>query len=342
MTRSRLDAAGLIASGAMLLAVPAHADAIADFYKGKTVTIVAATGAGSAYGLHGRLLADALRRHMPGNPNIVMQFMPGGGGAKQANYMYNAAAKDGTWIGFPLKYIAVNQALGRKGLKYDAAKFGYVGSLGPINSAVVVMRKATPHQTFAALKSHEVIMGSTGKSSETYITPTLMNALLGTKFKVVSGYKGMKDITLAMERGEVAGRAGSWESLKSGDASWLKNDAVALVALSGLKRNWDLPKLPTLIELAGDPESKAILRFFGNGNAVGWLFATPPGAPADRLAALRKAFDATMADAKYKAAVKGRKLDLDPATGAEIDALVKDTLSVPPERMARIRKAMGM
>jgi tripartite-type tricarboxylate transporter receptor subunit TctC len=326
----------------VLVATPAFADAVSDFYGGRTITIVAATGAGSAYGLHGRLLADAMRKNLPGNPNIVMQFMPGGGGGKQANYMYNAAPKDGSWIGFPLKYIAVNQALGHTGLKYDAAKFGYVGSLGPINSAVAVMRQHTPHQTFAALKQHEVIMGSTGKSSETFITPTLMNSLLGTRIKVVSGYKGMKDISLAMERGEVHGRAGSWESLKSGQADWLKNDSIALIALSGLKRNWDLPELPTLIELAGDEEAKAVLRFFGAGNAVGWLFAVPPGVPAERLAALRKAFDATMADAAYQAQVKDRKLDLQPETGAEVAELVRGTLAVTPAALRRIRAAMGM
>jgi tripartite-type tricarboxylate transporter receptor subunit TctC len=152
----------------------------------------------------------------------------------------------------------------------------------------------------------------------------------------------MKDISLAMERGEVHGRAGSWESLKSGQADWLKNDSIALIALSGLKRNWDLPELPTLIELAEDEEAKAVLRFFGAGNAVGWLFAVPPGVPAERLAALRKAFDATMADAAYQAQVKDRKLDLQPETGAEVAELVKGTLAVTPAALKRIRAAMGM
>lgn len=327
---------GMVSAGA------ASADAVRDFYKGKTVTVVAATGAGSAYGLHGRLLSDAIRQYIPGNPNVVMQFMPGGGGAKQANYLYNVAPKDGTWIGFPLKYIAVNQMLGRKGLKYDAAKFGYLGSLGPINSAVAILKDKAPGTTMEAAMKTEIIMGSTGKSSETFITPTLMNNLLGTKFKIVTGYRGMKGISLAVERGEVHGRAGSWDSLKSGQAQWLESNRVSIIALSGLKRNWDLPQVPTLIELAKTPEQKEILTFFGAGNAVGWLFITPPDTPADRMAALRTAFDKTMADAAYRAKVKARKLDVQPMTGAEVRELIDKTLSATPETMKRIRAAMGV
>jgi len=328
--------------GYILSANSASADAVGDFYKGKTITVVAATGAGSAYGLHGRLLADAIRKFIPGNPNVVMQFMPGGGGSKQANYIYNVAPKDGTWIGFPLKYIAVNQMLGRKGLKYDAAKFRYLGSLGPINSAVAILKDKAPGTTMEAAMKTEIIMGSTGKSSETFITPTLMNNLLGTKFKIVTGYRGMKGISLAIERGEVHGRAGSWDSLKSGDAQWLSSNRVSIIALSGLERNWDLPNVPTLIELAKSPEQKEILTFFGAGNAVGWLFITPPGTPADRVAALRSAFDKTMADPAYRAKVKARNLDVQPKTGAEVRRLIDTTLSATPQTMKRIRAAMGV
>ncbi|CAN0479932.1 unnamed protein product, partial [Laminaria digitata] len=172
------------------LGLSVQAQSVADFYAGKTITISAATGAGSTYGVHGRLLAETMKKFIPGNPNVIMQFMPGGGGAKMANYMYNVAPRDGTHIGFPLKYIAVNQALGRQGLKYDAAKFNYIGSLGPINSVVAMLKDKSPISTFEEAKSKEAVMASTGKSSETFITPTLMNNLLGTKFKIVTGYRG--------------------------------------------------------------------------------------------------------------------------------------------------------
>lgn len=332
--------AGLAA--ATITAGPVQADPVADFYAGKTVTIVAATGAGSAYGLHGRLLADAIKKYIPGRPNVVMQFKPGGGGANMANYMYNAAPKDGTYIGFPLKYIAVNQALGRKGLKYDAAGFGYLGSLGPINSVVAVLKGNAPVATIEDALKTEVIMGATGKSSETFITPTLMNNLLGTRFKIVSGYPGMKGITLAMERGEVHGRAGSWDSMKSGQAHWLDGNRVSLIAISGLARNWDLRNVPTLIELAKSPAHNRVLTFFANGNAVGWLFITPPGVPQARFAALREAFDKTVNDAEYRAKVKARKLDLQPGTGDEVARLIRATLDVTPDQVAQIRAAMGL
>jgi len=328
--------------GVMFSASAASADATSDFYRGKTVTIVTATGAGSAYGIHGRLLSDAIRQYIPGKPNVVIQFMPGGGGAKQANYLYNVAPKDGTWIGFPLKYIAISQMLGRKGLKYDAAKFRYLGSLGPINSAVAILKDKAPATTIEAVMKTEIIMGATGKSSETYITPTLMNNLLGTKFKIVTGYRGMKGITLAVERGEVHGRAGSWDSLKAAQPHWLDSNRVSIIAISGMSRNWDLRNVPTLIELAKTPEQKEILTFFGAGNAVGWLFITPPNVPANRVAALRAAFDKTMGNAGYRAKVKARKLDLQPKTGAEVRRLIDKTLSATPETMKKIMAAMGM
>jgi tripartite-type tricarboxylate transporter receptor subunit TctC len=255
--------------------------------------------------------------------------------------MYNAAPKDGSWIGFPLKYIAVNQALGHTGLKYDAAKFGYVGSLGPINSAVAVMRKHTPHQTFAALKQHEVIMGSTGKSSETFITPTLMNNLLGTRFRIVSGYKGMAGISLAIERGEVHGRAGSWDSLKSANANWLSDRKIVIFAQSGLERADDLKDVPTLIDLARDANARQVLEFFGNGNAVGWLMIAPPRVPAPRLAAMRAAFDKTVADAKYRSDLAKKKLDISPRPGAYVEKLIVSTVSVAPHLVTRIKQAMG-
>lgn len=342
MKRLQTAAIAVLFSAYGVAATSAGAQTPAEFFAGKTITITAATGAGATYGVHGRLLAETMKKYIPGNPNIIMQFMPGGGGAKMANYMYNVAPRDGTHIGFPLKYIAVNQALGRSGLKYDAAKFGYLGSLGPINSVVALLKDKAPVDTLAGAKSREVIMASTGKSSETFITPTLMNNLLGTKFKVVTGYRGMKGVELAMAKGEAHGRAGSWDSLKAGQPEWISQKKVSLIALSGLARNWDLPDVPTLIELASKPEDKDTLRFFGNGNAVGWLFITPPEVPADRVAALREAFDKTMKDPAYVAAVSGRKLDLKPVSGEQVTKLINQTLAVTPEQLVRIRASMGL
>lgn len=342
MTHLRIVATTAALCVSVTVGGSAGGQSVAGFYTGKTITISAATGAGATYGVHGRLLAETMKKYIPGNPNIIMQFKPGGGGARMANYMYNVAPRDGTHIGFPLKYIAVNQALGRKGLKYDAAKFGYLGSLGPINSVVAILKDKSPVASVEDAKMTQAIMASTGKSSETFITPTLMNNLLGTKFKVVTGYRGMKGVELAMAKGEAHGRASAWDSLKAGQPEWLAQNKVALIALSGLARNWDLPNVPTLIELAAKPENKEVLRFFGNGNAVGWLFMTPPDVPADRFAALRMAFEKSMKDPAYQAAVAARRLGLNPVPGAKITSLINDTLAVTPAQLASIRAAMGM
>ncbi len=320
----------------------ARADAVADFYKGKTLTMMIGVGMGSTYGLHSRLFMDVFKTYLPGKPNVVLQSKPGGGGAKMANYLYNVAPKDGTYYGFPLKYIAVNQAFGRKGLKYDAAKFGYLGSLGPINSAVAILKAKAPTTTLEGVMKSEVIMGSTGKSSETFITPTLMKNLLGAKFKIVTGYRGMKGINLAIDRGEVHGRAGSWDSLKAGQPHWLDKNLVSIIAIRGLARNWDLRNVPTLLELAKTPEQRRVFQFFANGNAVGWLMMAPPGVPKARLAAMQKAFDATMNDAGYKTKIKARKLDIGPKNAAAVTRLINDTLAVSPQLLVKIKKAIGV
>lgn len=318
-----------------------RADSVADFYNGRQVTMLVGVGLGSSYGTHSRLFADALKKYLPGNPNIIVQSMPGAGSAKMVNYLYNVAPKDGTYFGFPFKYVAVNQALGVKGLKYDANKFSYIGSLGPINSTVTLWRATSPAKTLEEARKHTVIMGSSGKSSETYITPTLMNSLLGTKFKVVTGYKGAAPIQLAMERGEVHGIAASWDSLKAGKPGWLRDKKVVLIAQSGTERNWDLQDLPTLLDLAKTPEQKEILGFFARGNAVGWLMMLPPGVPQDRVAAMRKAFDAVMKDGKYLSEIKKRRMDIAPIPGTRVQRLIRETLAVPAATMKKIKAAMG-
>ena len=334
-------------SAAAMLAVvgtvsTARADDVADFYKGRTIAILIGVGLGGSYGTNAHLFSTVFKSKVPGQPNVIVQEMAGAGGAKMVNYLYNVAPKDGTVIALPLKYIAVNQALGLSGLKYDANKFNYIGSLGPINSVVAVWAATTPARAIQDAMTKQVIVGSTGKSSETFMTPTLMNNLLGTKFKIVLGYKGTAAIHIAMERGELHGVAASWESVKGEKPDWLRDKKVILLAQSGIKRTSDLPNLPTLIDLAGTPEQKEILKFVANGNAVGWMMMAPPRTPAERVAALRMAFDATVKDPAYVASMKARNLDVEPATGAEVQALIKDTLSESPAMIAKIKTAMGM
>lgn len=340
--RSMLLAVAFGAGSLATLTASAAADSVESFFKGKTITIQTGVGLGSSYGTHATLFANIFKTKIPGRPNVIVQAMPGAGGAKMVNHLYNAAPKDGTMIGFPLKYIAVNQALGTTGLRYNAAKFNYIGSLGPINSVVALWTATTPVKTLEDALKKEAIVGSSGRSSETFITPTLMNNLLGAKFKIVTGYTGTAPIHVAMEQGELHGVAASWDSVKGEKPDWLREKKVIMIAQSGTKRNWDLPNLPTLIDLAKTDEQKQILTFFANGNAVGWLMMLPPDVPADRVVALRAAFDATMKDAGYQSDVKSRNLDVDPMTGAEVETLIKETLSLSPAIMTKVKAAMGI
>jgi len=342
MFNSKIVIAGFVASIACLAAAPGWAQSAAEFFKGRNVTITTATGAGSGYGVYARVIAKHLKRHIPGNPNVIVQFMPGAGGAKLLNYLYNVAPKDGTYIGFPLKFLAINTRIGRKGLKYDPTKFGYLGSLGPINSVIAVWKATSPATTFSEMKSAQVIMGSTGKSSGTYITPTIMNSLLGTKFKVITGYRGMAPIEMAMEKGEVHGRAGSWDAIKSARSHWLKGDKISVVAQTGVERNFDLPDTPTLIELAKTQDAKDVIGFFANADSVGWLLITPPGVPGSRLAALQKALADTMADKAFIAEAKSRAFHVAAKSADGVKKMIDDTIGTSPALMAKIKAAMGV
>ena len=326
--------------GAML-SVPANTDAAGDFYRGKSLEIFLAGGSKGSYGIHTRLLSKYLPKYIPGSPKIVVTPMPGAGGAKAANYLYNVAPKDGTAIATLLKYIVVNQVINRKGVRYEALKYGWIVSTGPINSVVAFWHTA-PAKTLEEAKKVQVVVGSTGRSSETFISPTLMNQLLGTKFKIVTGYKGLGKVHLALERGEVDGRVASWESIIAGKPHWLKENKVRILAQTGLEKNADLPHVPRLIDLASNPKDRALLEFFGSGSTLGRIYVAPPGVPSDRLATLRTAFEKVLSDTTYLAEAKKRNLQVAPKKWREVIELVKKTLNASPDSVKRAKAVFGI
>lgn len=328
----------LASAFACAMATSASADAMSDYYKGKTITLYGAAGGGGSYGVYNRVIADHLGRHMPGNPSVVAQFMPGAGGAKCANFTYNAAAKDGTVIAMLLKYVAVQQAIGRKSVKYDVNKFNWLISMEPVNS-VVALWHTSPATTLEGLKQTQVVMGSTGKSSETYIAPTLMNAFIGTKIKVVTGYKGTGAIHLAMESGEIHGRAASFSSLSGTRPHWLKERKVKLLAHSGLYPDQDFPDVPPLWKVA-PASAQDVFEFVGSGSTLGRIIVAPPGVPAERVAALRKALEAMAKDPQFLADAAKRKMGVQPRSAAEVEALVKKTINAPADLVARVKTVM--
>lgn len=337
MTRKSGLVAILVAG--VTMASPAAADPVAEFYTGKTITLIGSAGAAGSYGIWGRVIVENLSKFLPGKPTIIFQAMPGAGGAKAANYLYNAAPKDGSVIGLLLKYVAVEQAIGRPSVKYDVRNFNWLLSTGPINSVVAIWHTA-PATTLDGLRQTEVIMGSSGKSSETYITPMLMNRFLGTKFKVVTGYKGTGDIHVAMEQGELHGRAAAWEGLRSGLQRWMDNKQVVLLAQSGLFKNSDLPDVPRLVDLAPNDEARAVFEFVGAASTLGRVFIAPPGVPAPRVAALRTAFEAMVKDPQFIDHTKRSKLDYEPRLAPEVEALVKRMVDAPPDVVEKTKDAI--
>ena len=226
------------------------ANTSAQFYKGKKIELFLAGGSKGSYNRHSRVLQKFLTKHIAGNPEISITPMPGAGGIKAANYLFNAAARDGTAIGTLLKTIAINEAIGRRGVKYKTAKFGWIVSSGPVDSVLALWTATSPAKTLNEVFKKQVILGSTGKGSATFIEPTIMNAMIGTKFKIITGYKGLGKVHLAVERGEVQGRFASWESLKCCKKKWLSEKKVVVLMQSGLVRNKDLANVPRVIEFA--------------------------------------------------------------------------------------------
>ncbi len=289
----------------------AKADAVADFYRDKQVRIVIAAGPGGGHSKYSQFMAIFLKKHMPGNPSFVVQHMGGAGGTKAANYLYNRAAQDGTAIGILLSDTPLASRLRTTGVKYVANKLQFLGGADEPRSAFVAFKNAGV-KTLLDVRNTEVIMGSTGKGSQTFILPTLANAMLGTKFRVITGYRGMGGVYLAMDRGEVQGFQASWSSVPLLRADWIKQDRIVVLAANAVDPLPDLPDVPLLKDLVKDPRDKQIAELLGGNAIIGRAWLAPPGVPADRLAALRSAFANVFKDPEAAAAAKKRKMEWHP------------------------------
>ena len=321
----------------MGFAVPASADDISDFYTGKTLTVMVPSGIGASLGLYGRLVTEFIGEHVPGKPNVIIQERPGGGGTLGAAFAYNAAPKDGTFIAEVLAPSVLVPVL--RASKFDPTKFQWLGSLTP-RPAVVSVWHTSPVKTVEDAKKHEAIMGSTGVGSSTYIIPTMMNALLGTKFKVVKGYKGGGPVNKAMEAGEVQGRMQYWSGWTAGKPAWLRDKLINhLVKYGGVIP--ELPDVPQLIDLVEGKEAKSMVSFLEAEGKIGMGFWVAPGVPADRVAALRTAFEAMMADPKFIEAAKKRNAPVELVKHAELQKIVEEAYSIPKETVDKMKNILG-
>ena len=286
----------------------AIADDIAKFYKDKQVSIVVAARAGGGHHKYSLFIARYMKKHMPGNPTFITQNMGGAGGTKAANYLYNRAAKDGTAIGILLSDTPFASRMRTTGVKYVANKFHYLGGVDKPQGAFVVLKRSGI-KTMEDAKRKSVVFASTGKGSQTYILPKLSNAMIGTKFKIVTGYRGMAGVYKALDGKEADGFQSGWSSVKLIRPHWLADGRVVVLAANSLSPLKDAPNAPTFRDLVKNPLERKIVEHVSNNDTVGRAWLAPPGIPAARLKALRTAFKNMAEDPEAIAAAKKRKMD---------------------------------
>jgi tripartite-type tricarboxylate transporter receptor subunit TctC len=324
------------ATAALSLCAPqASAQSVADFYKGKTIQIVVGFGAGGGYDLYARALGRHLGKHVPGNPNVVVQNMEGASSIRAANYVYGGSPPDGTVIAAVNQNAAMYQVLGGASAKFEAAKLQWLGSMANSNGTLYTWH-TSGIKTLEDAKRREVLVGAVGVQSDSVIFPNLINEFLGTKFKPITGYGGTTQIHLAMERGEVMGRGGStWASLQTANASWLKENKINILIQIGFSKEPDLPHVPLLLDLVKGEEAVGVVRVVTLPTAIGYGHWLSPQVPKDRIAALRVAYAAVLKDPEFvKEAAKAR-MSIRAQNGAELEALVRKVTATPKAVLAR-------
>jgi tripartite-type tricarboxylate transporter receptor subunit TctC len=305
---------------------PAQSDPVAAFYKGKTVNAYIGVGVGGEYDLQARLVAKYLGRHIPGNPNVVPQNMTGASGLKMLNFLYNQAPRDGTAIGMIQNGFPAAQAIGRAGIQFDANRLQWLGTIAPVVETMAVWHTADVRSIDDARKK-EIVVGATARGGITFTYPALMNELLGTKFKIVTGYSGGNEINIAMERGEVHGRNNSWSSWKVTKRPWLKEKKLFVIAQAGAKaKDLDAPAIEDLVKTGADRQLVGLIM---SGAALGRPMTTTPGVPEARLRALRAAFLAVMTDPDFVAETAKLNIEVDPVSGEAMQKIVAGVLATP-------------
>jgi tripartite-type tricarboxylate transporter receptor subunit TctC len=336
--RLSLPASFVAVLSATIFSAEASAQTPEQFYAGKTIDFVIGYPPGGSNDTFGRLLARHLGKHIPGKPAIVPKNQPGAGSFLAVNTIFNVSPKDGTVVGIGAPTIPLDEKLGTQGVRFKTAELNWIGRIDSLVN-IVFLWKTSPVKTFADAQKLESTLSGTGVGSTVSIYPTVMNNVLGTKFKLVMGYKGSNEAMLAVERGEVEGHSTSWTALKVAHPDWLRDASVAILVQFALKRHAELPDVPTAVELARNEEERAILSAIMNATEVGTAFFTTPGVPADRLTALRRAFDDTMKDPELLADAQRINVGVSPLAGEDLQRLVADVSELPPALLDKVRAA---
>jgi tripartite-type tricarboxylate transporter receptor subunit TctC len=328
----------LIAAFVAVTAVPASAQGVADFYKGRTLSIVMGTGPGGSFDLYGRTIAEHWSRHIPGNPTVIVEYMPGAGGVTAGNYIYGTGPQDGSKVllSHPLPLI---EKLEPKGVRYESAKFRWLGTYDSI-AQVLALWHTAPARTLDDLKTKDMIVGSFSKTHLTYQWAMLAKTTLGARYKVITGYPSGNELNLAMERGEIHGWVSAWANLAGTRPDWLRDKKLNIPVQFTVERLRDLPDVPTLIEVS-PADKKDVVEFISAGTPFSRALAAGPGVPMDRVDALRKSFEALMTDKAFLADAAKRKLDIDPRNAAQAHAMLDKIVNASPDLIARVKKAIG-
>jgi tripartite-type tricarboxylate transporter receptor subunit TctC len=331
--------AAAVVVAALMLPAPARAQSVAEFYRGKQVQMLIGYSAGAGYDLYARVLARHLGKHIPGNPTVVPQNMPGAGSLKLANFLYSQAPKDGLVVGMVSRGMATEPLFGDA--KFDPTKFAWLGSITS-EVSVCATWHTSPVKSWADVASKDFTLGGMGSASETDTFASLIRNMFGAKLRLVTGYPGGNDVNLAMERGEVDGRCGwSWSSIKSQKTAWLKEKKINIVVQMAMAKHPDLPNVPSLIELAKTDEQRQMLRLIFTQLVLGRPFMAPPGIPEDRKMALRRAFDDTMKDPEFLEEAAKIDLEISPVGAQAIDELLAELYKTPKSVVEKAAAAIS-
>ena len=313
------------------------AQSVADFYQGKTIAIVMGTGPGGSFDLYGRTIAEHLPRHLPGNPTIIIEHMPGAGGVIAGNHIYGPAPQDGSKI-LLSHALPLVERMTPKGVQFETARMHWLGAYDSI-AQMMTLWHTVPVHTLDQLRTEDFVVGSFNKLHLSYQWAMLTKNILGANYKVTTGYPSGNHLNLAMERGEVAGWTASWETFASARPDWLRDKKVRFFVQYTVERMRELPDIPTLAEVS-PPGKRPMAEFIASGTPFARALAVGPGVPKDRVAALRKAFDDLMKDQEFLDVAKKRKLDINPRNAAAAHALLQKITGAPPELVAQVMKAI--
>jgi tripartite-type tricarboxylate transporter receptor subunit TctC len=314
----------------------AHAQTPAEFYKGRNFEVIVGYAPGGSNDTFSRMLAQHIGKHIPGNPNVIVRNMPGAGSFLAVNHMFAAAPKDASSIALGAPTMALDEKLGNPGVRFKTAEFNWIGRIGPLVNIVFTWR-TSPVKTIEEAMKRESTLSGTGAGSTASVYPLVLNNVLGTRFRLVMGYKGSNEAMLAVERGEVEGHSTAFEAVRAAKPSWLQDGSINILAQFGLKRLPDLPNVPTAIEKAPNEDARQVLTAIMSASEIGTAFFTTPRAPQDRVTALRRAFDATMTDPGFLGDLKKMRMDSGPMSGEDLQKLVVDFSNMSPQLLEKVR-----